>query len=118
LPPILGVLNATTQWLFSFPGRVSVTISAGDRLIDSPREELAATIWSEVARVTGCRRRFRHGKSCASAAPPLRLRRRKTPSARARQPVGPICSSPAIGQIRGCPLPSRVRSDQAIAPLR
>jgi hydroxysqualene dehydroxylase len=53
LPPILGVLNATTQWLFSFPGRLSVTISAGDRLIDSPREELAATIWSEVARVTG-----------------------------------------------------------------
>jgi hypothetical protein len=53
LPPILGVLNATTQWLFSFPGRVSVTISAGDRLIDSPREELAKTIWSEVARVTG-----------------------------------------------------------------
>jgi len=53
LPPILGVLNATTQWLFSFPGRVSVTISAGDRLIDSPREELAATIWSEVARVAG-----------------------------------------------------------------
>jgi hydroxysqualene dehydroxylase len=53
LPPILGVLNATTQWLFGFPGRVSVTISAGDRLIDSPREELAATIWSEVARVAG-----------------------------------------------------------------
>jgi hydroxysqualene dehydroxylase len=51
-PPILGVLNATTQWLFSFPGRVSVTISAGDRLIDTPREELAAAIWSEVARVT------------------------------------------------------------------
>jgi hydroxysqualene dehydroxylase len=53
LPPILGVLNATTQWLFSFPGRVSVTISAGDRLIDAPREELAATIWREVARMTG-----------------------------------------------------------------
>jgi hydroxysqualene dehydroxylase len=53
LPPILGVLNATTQWLFSFPGRLSVTISAGDRFIDSPREELAATIWGEVARVTG-----------------------------------------------------------------
>jgi hypothetical protein len=52
-PPILGVLNATTQWVFSFPGRVSVTISAGDRLIDTPREELANTIWSEVARVTG-----------------------------------------------------------------
>jgi squalene-associated FAD-dependent desaturase len=53
LPPILGVLNATVQWIFTFPGRVSVTISAGDRLIDTPREELAQTIWQEVARVTG-----------------------------------------------------------------
>jgi squalene-associated FAD-dependent desaturase len=52
-PPILGVLNGTVQWVFSFPGRVSVTISAGDRLIDAPREQLAKTIWSEVARVTG-----------------------------------------------------------------
>ena len=41
LPPILGVLNATVQWIFAFPGRVSVTISAGDRLIDTPREDLA-----------------------------------------------------------------------------
>jgi hydroxysqualene dehydroxylase len=53
LPPILGVLNATVQWVFSFPGRVSVTISAGDRLIDTSREELAKKIWDEVARVTG-----------------------------------------------------------------
>jgi len=53
MPAILGVLNATVQWIFSFPGRVSVTISAGDRLIDTPREELAKTIWDEVARVTG-----------------------------------------------------------------
>jgi squalene-associated FAD-dependent desaturase len=52
-PPILGVINGMVQWLFAFPGRLSVTISAGDRLIDSPREELAKTIWSEVARLTG-----------------------------------------------------------------
>ena len=52
-PPILGVINGTVQWLFAFPGRLSVTISAGDRLIDSPREELAKTIWNEVARLTG-----------------------------------------------------------------
>ena len=32
--PILGVLNGTVQWLFAFPGRLSVTISAGDRLIE------------------------------------------------------------------------------------
>jgi squalene-associated FAD-dependent desaturase len=50
-PRIVGVLNATTEWLFAFPGRLSVTVSAGDRLIDTPREELAKTIWSEVAAV-------------------------------------------------------------------
>jgi len=52
-PPILGVLNGTVQWIFSFPGRVSITISAGDELVDSPREELAKTIWGDVSRVTG-----------------------------------------------------------------
>jgi squalene-associated FAD-dependent desaturase len=52
-PPIIGVLNGTVQWLFAFPGRLSVTISAGDRLIDTPRAELAKTIWHEVATLTG-----------------------------------------------------------------
>ncbi|HEY6255988.1 MAG TPA: hydroxysqualene dehydroxylase HpnE [Xanthobacteraceae bacterium] len=52
-PPILGVLNATTEWIFAFPGRLSVTISAGDRLIDTPREALARTIWEEVAAASG-----------------------------------------------------------------
>ncbi|HMK70118.1 MAG TPA: hydroxysqualene dehydroxylase HpnE [Xanthobacteraceae bacterium] len=52
-PPILGVLNGTVQWLFAFPGRLSVTISAGDRLVEGPREQLAKTIWDEVARLTG-----------------------------------------------------------------
>ena len=35
------------EWLFAFPGRLSVTISGADRLIATPREELAAQIWSE-----------------------------------------------------------------------
>jgi phytoene dehydrogenase-like protein len=52
-PPILGLLNATTEWLFAFPGRLSVTISAADRLLDAPRESLAQKIWGEVAAVTG-----------------------------------------------------------------
>jgi hydroxysqualene dehydroxylase len=52
-PRIVGVLNATTEWIFAFPGRLSVTVSAGDRLIDTPREELAKTIWTEVATVAG-----------------------------------------------------------------
>ena len=53
LPPILGVLNATTEWLFAFPGRLSVTISAGDRMIGEPREALAQAIWRDVAAITG-----------------------------------------------------------------
>jgi squalene-associated FAD-dependent desaturase len=53
LPPILGVLNGTVEWIFAFPGRVSVTISAGDRLVDGARDVLAKTIWSEVASATG-----------------------------------------------------------------
>ena len=34
LAPIIGVVNATIEWLFAFPGRLSVTISAADRLLD------------------------------------------------------------------------------------
>lgn len=52
-PPIVGVLNATTEWIFAFPGRVSVTVSAADHLLDVAREELARTIWNEVAAVAG-----------------------------------------------------------------
>jgi squalene-associated FAD-dependent desaturase len=51
--PIVGVLNGTIEWLFAFPDRLSVTISAADRLMATPREALAQTIWSEVARITG-----------------------------------------------------------------
>ena len=52
-PPLLGVVNGTVEWIFAFPNRLSVTISAADRLMDTPREALARTIWSEVARIAG-----------------------------------------------------------------
>jgi len=52
-PPILGVVNAESEWLFAFPDRLSVTISNADRLIDRPRDELAAEIWREAAQLTG-----------------------------------------------------------------
>jgi hydroxysqualene dehydroxylase len=52
-PPMIGVLNATTEWIFAFPGRLSVTISNADRLLETPREQLAQTIWREVAKVAG-----------------------------------------------------------------
>jgi squalene-associated FAD-dependent desaturase len=53
IPPMIGVINATTEWVFSYPGRLSTTTSGADRLLDLSREELAATIWREVAAVTG-----------------------------------------------------------------
>jgi hydroxysqualene dehydroxylase len=52
-PALIGVVNAMTEWLFAFPDRLSVTISGADRLIETPRETLAADIWAEVARLTG-----------------------------------------------------------------
>jgi hypothetical protein len=51
--PITGVVNGMVEWLFAFPDRLSVTISSADRLLDTPREELAAKIWDEVARIAG-----------------------------------------------------------------
>jgi hydroxysqualene dehydroxylase len=52
-PRIVGVINGTVEWLFAFPGRLSVTVSAGDRLIDTPREDLAKTFWNEIAAMVG-----------------------------------------------------------------
>jgi hypothetical protein len=52
-PEMLGLINATSEWLFTHPDRVSVTISAADRLVDTPREEMARTIWAEVAQALG-----------------------------------------------------------------
>jgi hydroxysqualene dehydroxylase len=53
LPPMIGLLNSTTEWLFAYPGRLSTTTSDADRLLELSREELAAMIWKEVAQVAG-----------------------------------------------------------------
>ncbi len=53
LPPMLGMLNSISEWLFSYPDRLSVTISAADRLLDMPREELAELVWMEICSVSG-----------------------------------------------------------------
>jgi squalene-associated FAD-dependent desaturase len=53
LPPLMGVVGGLVEWLFAFPQRLSVTISNGDRLVDMPREELAASIWRDVCKAAG-----------------------------------------------------------------
>jgi squalene-associated FAD-dependent desaturase len=49
LAPMIGVINGVAQWLFAFPGRLSVTVSAADDLLNLSREDLACRIWREVA---------------------------------------------------------------------
>jgi hydroxysqualene dehydroxylase len=53
LPPMLGVINGTCEWIFAHPGRISVTISDAGRLFEMPRAELAAMLWRDVAQVAG-----------------------------------------------------------------
>ena len=53
LPRILGVVGGTAEWIFAWPGRISTTSSAADRLLDMPREELAAALWRDVAAAAG-----------------------------------------------------------------
>jgi squalene-associated FAD-dependent desaturase len=53
LPPMLGIINGTAEWIFSLPGRIAVTISNADRLLDLNREEVARLIWSDVEAAAG-----------------------------------------------------------------
>jgi hydroxysqualene dehydroxylase len=82
-PAMLGVVNATTEWIFAFPDRISVTISDANRLLEKPREALAAKIWSEVAAVTGL----------PAGLPPCRIIKEKratfaaTPAENAKRPT-------------------------------
>jgi squalene-associated FAD-dependent desaturase len=53
LAPMTGVVHSLTHWIFAYPGRLSVTISSADSLMQLPREELARKVWTEVAAVAG-----------------------------------------------------------------
>jgi squalene-associated FAD-dependent desaturase len=52
-PKIVGVIGGTAQWLFAFDGRISTTISGADAVVDMPREQIAAALWADVAKVYG-----------------------------------------------------------------
>jgi squalene-associated FAD-dependent desaturase len=53
IPSMLGVIGGAVEWIFTFPGRISITVSAADRLLETPREELAATFWKDIQAATG-----------------------------------------------------------------
>lgn len=52
-PQMLALLGAQAQWLFAFPDRISVTVSAADAIVGLDREELARTFWDEIQRAYG-----------------------------------------------------------------
>ncbi|PZU06226.1 hydroxysqualene dehydroxylase HpnE [Sphingomonas sp.] len=47
-PAMLGLLGGTAEWLFAFPDRLSVTVSAADRLLGMDREALARIFWADI----------------------------------------------------------------------
>lgn len=53
LPPVMGLVNATTEWIFVYPDRISITISNADRFVSLPRDKLAEEIWTEIKAATG-----------------------------------------------------------------
>jgi squalene-associated FAD-dependent desaturase len=86
-PAMLGVLGGTAEWVFAFPDRISVTVSAAEAIIDTPREVLAAAFWADICRAYGVDRPMGRWqvvkeKRATFAATPEQDRRR--PPARTR----------------------------------
>jgi len=52
-PAMLGLLGGTAEWLFAFPDRISVTVSAADAIVDLDREAPARRLWADIQRAYG-----------------------------------------------------------------
>lgn len=50
VPKMLGVIGGTAEWLFVYPDRISVTVSAADALLGRDRADLAAIFWRDIQR--------------------------------------------------------------------
>ena len=49
-PLFIGLVGGTAEWVFRKREVLSVTVSAADRFMDTPAEELAQVLWRDVAR--------------------------------------------------------------------
>ena len=81
MPLMTGIVGATSEWLFAYRDRLSVTISAANHLLERPLEDLAQEIWREVAQVAGVNAplppwRILREKRATFAATPDQNRRR------------------------------------------
>jgi uncharacterized protein with NAD-binding domain and iron-sulfur cluster len=81
----VGLVGGTAEWVFAFPDRLSVTVSAADRLVEMDTQELAALLWRDVAAV----------HRLDGPPPPCRIVKEKratfaaTPAQDARRPACP-----------------------------
>lgn len=64
---IIGLIGGTAEWIFTKPGIVSVTISAANRLLDTPVDEIARLCWSDIRAALGL----------GAEMPPVRVVREK-----------------------------------------
>ena len=83
LPPVLGIVGGAAEWVFRKRDILSVTVSAADRLVGLPADELRDILWRDVAQALAV---------AAAPTPPARIvkeRRatfRATPAQLARRP--------------------------------
>jgi hypothetical protein len=81
MPLMTGIVGATSEWLFAYRDRLSVTISAANHLLERPLEDLAKEIWREVAQIAGVNaplppwRILREKRATFSATPDQNRRR-------------------------------------------
>ncbi|WP_109476462.1 hydroxysqualene dehydroxylase HpnE [Paraburkholderia sp. C35] len=52
-PPLMGLVNASANWMTASDGRLSVTVYDAGKLTDMPRDELVRKLWADVVQVTG-----------------------------------------------------------------
>jgi hydroxysqualene dehydroxylase len=81
-PAMLGLIGGTAEWVFAFPDRLSVTVSAADRLLEMDADTLTASLWRDVAQAN----------NLAGPPPPCRIVKEKratfasTPAENSKRP--------------------------------
>jgi squalene-associated FAD-dependent desaturase len=63
----IGLVNGTAEWIFIRPDHISITVSAANKLIDRPADELALMVWRDVVKALGLE------GTQASEVPPFRV---------------------------------------------
>jgi squalene-associated FAD-dependent desaturase len=87
VPPFLGIIGGTAEWVFRKRDILSVTVSAADDIVGRPADELRDMLWRDVARALALAPALASGPT-----PPARIvkeRRatfRATPAQLARRP--------------------------------